>query len=167
MHLFHPAFPCSDRLIPGNPPPLKGAKMWLHLLCHQSIQFSMLGYNFATSSSLLFNILYLHTVVTWDKSLMSVVNTCHISGTMHLAILAASFWKCHDVAKSSPKIILIALWLAPPLSHKEVFGLNIFPSVLDTLATSSLNREKNWAISFEFLLQISIEARHSMHRMDG
>ena len=90
ISLFHPAFPCSDRLTPGNPPPLKGAKMWLHLSCHQSIQLAMSGYNLATSSSLLFNIFYLHTVVTWCKSLVSVVNTCHISGPMHLAILAAS-----------------------------------------------------------------------------
>ena len=95
MHLFSPAFPYSDKLTPGNPPPLKGAKLWLHLSCHQFIQISMLGYNLATSSSLLFNILYLHTVVTWHKSLMIVVNTCHISGPMHLAILVASFWKCH------------------------------------------------------------------------
>ena len=170
---FPPCISLFRQVDPGNPPPLKGAKMWLHLLCHQSIQLSMSGYNLATSSSLLFNILYLYTVVTWHKSLMSVVNTCRISGPMPLAILVASFWKCYwhpttlDVLKSSPQIILIALWLGPPSSHIKVFGLNIFPSVLHTLATSSLNREKNWAISLEFLPRTSIEARHSMHCMDG
>ena len=94
-HLFHPALPCSERLTPGKPPPLKGANMWLHLSCHQLIQLTISGYNFATSFCLLFKILYFATVVTLHNSFVNVVNISHISGPMCLAILEASFLKCH------------------------------------------------------------------------
>ena len=157
--LFHPTFPCSERLTPGKPPPLKGAKMWLHLSCHQSIQFTISGYNFAISSCLLFKILYFATVVTLHNSFVSVMNISHISGPMHLAILEASFWKCHwHPTTHFCKVITVNysnfFVIIPTFITHESSWIEHFCFCFETSATSSLKSLKDWAMSVEFSLYI-------------
>ena len=132
--LFHPAFPCLERLTPGKPTPLKGANMWLHLSCHQSIQFTISGYNFATSSCLLFKILYFATVVTLHNSFVNVMNISHISGPMCLAIHEASFLKCH--------------W--HPATHCFCKLITVNYSNCFVISPTFITHEKSWIEHFSF-----------------